>query len=240
MAATTTTRSTGPLSSQLLGTIDVWSTSQHSLIITAARFADSAEWILAGSPTPAHWLAAVADVEACTAREWIRIGRQLRRLPATATAFQTGAISYSKVRALTRIATPDNEHEVLQIALETTAGELGRALAAWVNRNSDPEDLAAHHQRLRSVKWRTEPDGMVTFTLRLPPLLAGTLIAFLTAWVMRSRPNTTHSGGSASAEAPTVAQQHIVSAPTSTKRHRPGARIKAKGSVSDLVADQRR
>jgi len=207
MAATATT-STGPLSAQLLETIGVWSRSQHRIVTASAVFADSAEWILAGSPTPAHWLAAVADVETATAREWVRIGRQLQMLPATADAFEAGDISYSKVRALTRIATPENEAELLQIAFDTPAGELGRALAAWVNRNSDPEDLDAHHQRLRSVKWRTEPDGMVTFTLRLPPLLAGALIAFLTAWVMTNRPKLTHSDSNASADAPTVAQQH--------------------------------
>ena len=76
---------------------------------------------------------------------------------------------------------------------------------------TDPAELDAHHQRRRSVKWRTEPDGMVTFTLRLPPLLAGTLIAVLTAMVMRSRPKATVGGGHASAaelEWPTMAQQY--------------------------------
>ncbi len=206
--AGTTTQPTGPLSAQLLETIDLWSRSQWQIIAAAAEFADSAEWVLAGSPTPAHWLAAVADIETATAREWVRIGRQLRELPTTADAFNSGRISYSKVRALTRIATAHNESELLQIALGTPASHLARALAAWIGQNTDPEDLDAHHQRSRSVKWRTEPDGMVTFTLRLPPLLAGALIAFLTTWVMTNRPKLTHSHLNASADAPTVAQQH--------------------------------
>ena len=105
-----------------------------------------------------------------------------------ADAFKRREISYSKVRTLTRLATADNEHELLDIATTTTAADLGRALAAWLHRNSEPEDLAAHHHRQRSVKWRTEPDGMVLFTLRLQPLLAGMLITFLTTWVMRTRP----------------------------------------------------
>jgi len=144
--AATTTRPTGPLSTELLETITLWSRSQHRIICASAVFADSAEWVLAGSPTPAHWLAAVADVETATAREWVRIGRQLRTLPETADAFEAGDISYSKVRALTRIATPENEAELLQIAFDTPASHLSRALAAWINRNSDPEDLDAHHQ----------------------------------------------------------------------------------------------
>jgi len=204
-----TTTPTGPLSAELLDNIRVWSRSQHDIIVAAAEFADSAEWVLAGSPTPAHWLAAVADIEPATAREWVRIGRQLRELPATAAVFATGAVSYSKVRSLTRIATADNERELLDMALDVPAGDLARALAAWVNQNSDPDDLDAYHQRRRSIKWRNEPDGMVTFTLRLPPLLAGALIAFLTSWVMKTRPIITHSDSNASAGASTVAQQHV-------------------------------
>jgi len=134
------TNPTGPLSADLLDNIRVWSRSQHDIIVAAA---DSAEWVLAGSPTPAHWLAAVADIEPATAREWVRIGRQLRELPATADAFANGHISYSKVRALTRIATAVNERELLDMALDVPAGDLARALAAWVNQNSDPDDLDA-------------------------------------------------------------------------------------------------
>jgi len=194
---------TRPLTDRLEEVVETWARSQYELVTLAAEFADSPEWVLTGSPTPAHWLAIIADVEPCTAREWVRIGRKLQKLPATADAFKTRAISYSKVRTLTRLATPENERELLDIATTTTAADLGRALAAWLHRNTDPEDLAAHHQRQRSVKWRNEPDGMVLFTLRLPPLLAGMLITFLTTWVMSSRPKP----GTADAW-PSVAQQH--------------------------------
>jgi len=54
----------------------------------------------------------------------------LQTLPAIADALKTRQISYSKARALTRLATPENECELLQIATTTTAADLGRALAA--------------------------------------------------------------------------------------------------------------
>lgn len=177
---------TGPLSAQLVEVTGHWGQSQQRIVELAAEFADSAEWVLAGSPSPAHWLAAVAGVEACTAREWVRIGKQLRDLPATA----------------------DNEAELLALAFDTPAGDLGRVLAAWLTRTSSAEDLERHQRRQRSVRWRTDPDGMVIFTLRLPPFPAAMLIAWLTRWVMTSRrPTSTHRAG-ASADAPTVAQQH--------------------------------
>jgi len=179
-----------------------WATSQQALVTLAADFADSNHWALDGSPSAAHWIAAVADIEISTAREWIRIGRALRTLHASADAYADGTLSYSKIRTLTRVATPETEAELLDIALEVPAGDLNRAIAAWRARNNTPEDLDRLHQQQRSVKWRTEPDGMVTFTLRLPPFTAGLLIAWLTTWVMTSRPR-------ASADAyPSVAQQH--------------------------------
>ena len=202
----------GPLSAELVEVTSRWADHQHRLIELAAAFDDSAEWLLAGSPSAAHWLAAVADVEVCTAREWVRIGHQLRALPAIADAFAARQLSYSKVRTLTRIANADNEAELLAIALQHPAGHLGRALATWLTRNNDDHDLDAHHHRSRSVRWRLEPDGMTVFTLRLPPLLAAALIAWLTTWTMttRRRP-AAQRGTGASADAsppPTVAQQH--------------------------------
>lgn len=194
---------TRPLTDQLEDIVESWAKSHYELVTLAAEFADSPEWILTGSPTAAHWLAIIADVEPCTAREWIRIGRLLQTLPAIADALRTRQISYSKARTLTRIATPANEAELLDIARTTTAAGLGRALAAWLHRNCEPEDLAAHHERQRSARWRTEPDGMTIFTLRLPPLLAGMLIVWLTTWIMTTRPRPTAGG-----DWPTVAQQH--------------------------------
>ena len=182
------------------------------MVELAAAFDDSAEWVLAGSPSAAHWLAAMADVEVCTAREWVRIGHQLHDLPAMAKAFAAGRLSYSKVRTLTRIARAENEAELLAIALQHPAGHLGSALAAWLMRNSDDDDLDRHQHRSRSVRWRLESDGMTVFTLRLPPVLAAALIAWLTTWIMTTRRRPlTQRGPGASADAsppPTVAQQH--------------------------------
>jgi hypothetical protein len=175
------------LGAELVALSSQLSRCQYRLVIAAAAFAESPEWILDGSPTPAHWLAAVADVEECTAREWIRIGKALAELPVTAAAFEARRLSYSKVRALTSAATPETEAELVDVVADVPASEVGKAIAAWMRRNLPPEDIAARQRAARGVTWRTEPDGMVVFTLRLQPHIAAILISMLTVVVMRSK-----------------------------------------------------
>jgi hypothetical protein len=69
------------LSHDLNDALTTWSTSQRTVIGLAADFADSGEWMATGAVSAAHWIARVADIEVCTAREWIRVGRRLRTLP---------------------------------------------------------------------------------------------------------------------------------------------------------------
>lgn len=77
-----------------------------------------------------------------------------------------------------------------------------RAIAAWLHRTSNDAELERHQHEQRSVTWRNEPDGLVTFAARLPPLIAGVLISQLTTRVMRTRPTETSIE-----QWPTLAQQ---------------------------------
>jgi hypothetical protein len=192
-----------PLTIQLSNALIHWSTSQRTVVGLSADFADSGEWVSAGVSSAAHWIAEVADIEVSTAREWIRIGRLLRSLTVIADAFLADELSYSKVRTLTRIATPANQAELLAIATSVPAGHLGRALASWMHRTSSDAELERLHQAQRSVTWRTEPDGMVTVTARLVPLVGGTLISQLSTRVM-----TTRTAVGPIATWPSLAQQH--------------------------------
>ena len=156
------------------------------IVPLAARFAESREWVVLGSSSAAHWVAEVADIEVCTAREWVRVGRRLQGLPRTAEAFADERVSYSKVRTLTRVATSETEDELLVLAEATPAGHLARAIAAWASEKSDDEELARLQHKGRSLTWRHEPDGLVTFTMRLVPEIAGRLIAEVSTRVMRT------------------------------------------------------
>jgi len=183
--------------------LNTWSTSQRAVIGLAADFAESGEWAVSNAVSAAHWIASVADIEVCTAREWIRVGKRLRLLPLIAALFAADELSYSKVRTLCRLATPENEAQLAAIAKDVPAGHLPRAIAAWLHRNSDDHELERHQHDQRSVTWRYEPDGMVTFNLRLPPLVAGVLISRLTTHVMKTRQTATDVE-----HWPSLAQQH--------------------------------
>ncbi len=163
-----------------------WSSSITQLIALSVELDDSGEWALDGSPTCAHWIGAMLDIEIGTAREWLRIGRALAELPTTSLAFANGDLSFTKVRSLTRVATAANEAELLEIAERTPAGDLGRALAAWSARNEDEHERDRRHRHDRGLRWRTEPDGMVTASLRMTPEQAAILTAAVDEHVMRS------------------------------------------------------
>lgn len=191
------------LTNDLNDALTTWSTSQRTVIGLAADFATSGEWMATGAVSAAHWIAGVADIEVSTAREWIRVGRRLRSLTVIAELFETDELSYSKVRILSRLATPENQHHLAAIATTVPAGLLSRAIASWLHRTSSDAELERHQHAQRSVTWRNEPDGMVTFTARFPPLTAGILISHLTTRVMSTRPTATTIE-----QWPTLAQQH--------------------------------
>ena len=67
MAATTRplTLPPGPLATELASLTDTLARCQYRLVGASADFADSNEWVIAGSPTAAHYLAGLADVEVC-------------------------------------------------------------------------------------------------------------------------------------------------------------------------------
>ena len=76
----------------------------------------------------AEWLAWRIGIKIGPARERVRTARALEGLPQTADALKEGRISYAKVRALTRVAKPGNEGELLEFALAGSAAKLERTV----------------------------------------------------------------------------------------------------------------
>jgi hypothetical protein len=183
-----------------------WAAGQHDLVRLVAELDESLEWTLDGAPTCAHWVADALDVEVCTAREWLRIGRALRVLPAIASGFGARRLSYSKVRALSRVATRANEAELCRIAETVPAGRLAHALASWLQRHETPEETAARQTAATGFTDRVEPDGMGVITLRVPPLEHATVMAAIDAQVVVSQ-TSFRASADASGRWPSIAQQ---------------------------------
>jgi len=74
----------------------------------------------------AHWLNWKCGIDMGTAREKVRVAHALKDLPQISQAFLHGQVSYSKVRAMTRVATAKNEDYLLMIARHGTAVHVER------------------------------------------------------------------------------------------------------------------
>jgi Domain of unknown function (DUF222)/HNH endonuclease len=98
----------------------------HRLLACIRAFDQSGEWQRQGTISCAHWLSWRIGLDPGAAREKVRVARALGALPHIDLALQQGALSYAKVRALTRVATPQNEAQLLELARTCTGAQLER------------------------------------------------------------------------------------------------------------------
>ncbi len=77
-----------------------------------------------------HWLNWRCGVSMRTAREHVRVARALEMYPLIGSTFLDGTISYSKVRAITRVVIPENEDYLVRLCLDGTASQVERVCAA--------------------------------------------------------------------------------------------------------------
>ena len=126
----------------------------------------------------ASWLSWKCQMSSGTAREHVRVARALRDLPVIRAEFAAARLSYAKVRALTRIATPEHEQGLAEIAGPMTGNQLERFARA--HRQVTSADDAAARIR-RRLTWRFEEDGSLAGTFRLPPLAGAVLLKALRA-----------------------------------------------------------
>jgi hypothetical protein len=173
----------------------------YELLVLVGELDARGAWALWGALSCAAWLAVLCDIEVGTARTQVRIANALRRWPQLDEAMATGEISYAKARTLAAHCTDENIEPLIDIARTTPAGRLGAAIAAWSLRNEDQDVIDDRQHEARSMSWRTEPDGMVSFTIKVPPVAAGKIQAIVDAEMLHHKPD-------ASADAyPSLAQQ---------------------------------
>ncbi|WP_233517427.1 HNH endonuclease signature motif containing protein [Geodermatophilus marinus] len=136
----------------------------------------------------AHWLSWQCGLSPGAAREQVRVARALRGLPRIQVAFGAGRLSYAKVRALTRIATPDCEAELLEFALAATASQTERFCRTWrrVDDQAAEQDSGRRAEPEVVFDYRTEDDGTFTLRVRGPAAQGAPLMAAIDSLAERA------------------------------------------------------
>jgi hypothetical protein len=144
--------------------------AEYQLITKIGQFDASGEWAGLGALSCAHWLNWRIGLALGPAREKVRVARVLPKLSKISKAFEEGRLSYSKVRAMVRVATPENEDLLLQMAMSTTASVLEtlcrkfRSVLDRERESETPEEAEAK----RSATYHHLKDGRMRFTIDLP------------------------------------------------------------------------
>ncbi len=130
----------------------------------------------------AAWLNWRVGLDLGAAREKVRVARALGTLPRLAEALARGELSYAKVRALTRVATPETEERLLGVGRAGTAAHIERIVRGWrcVDRKAEARESKRRHAS-RALHVYQDDDGMVVVRGRLAPEVGALLIKALEA-----------------------------------------------------------
>jgi len=142
----------------------------YRLLELISEFDEREGWGGPGLRSCAHWLNWKCGIGLGAAREKVRVAHALKDLPKISDAFRHGTISFSKVRAMTRVATPENEEYLMMIARHGAASHVERLVRQFrkVKRIEALEQENARHD-LRELSWHVDDDGSYVFKARLTP-----------------------------------------------------------------------
>ena len=159
-----------------------------------------------GFSSCAAWLTWRVGLAPGAAREHVRVARALGTLPLLAHALARGELSYAKVRALTRVATPETEERLLAVGRAGTADHVERIVRGWrrVDRQAEAREAARQHAS-RALHVYPDSDGTVILRGRLTAEVGALLIQALAA--ARETLYQQARGQEAEGDPPTMVQQ---------------------------------
>ncbi|RPH98555.1 MAG: HNH endonuclease [Lysobacterales bacterium] len=125
-------------------------------------------WQGEGIHSCAHWLNWRCGLSLGVAREKVRVARALPELPQISKAFRQGRVSYSKVRAMTRVANPKNEPMLLNVALHGTAYHVETQVRLYRQvKRREALEQENHRHAHRELSWHVDESGYWVFRGRL-------------------------------------------------------------------------
>jgi hypothetical protein len=136
----------------------------------------------------------------------VRVARALAALPLLAQALTCGELSYSKVRELTRVATPETEERLLGVGCAGTTEHVARIVRGWrrVDRQAEAREAALQHPS-RALHVYPDSDGTVRIKGRLTSEIGALLVQALAA--ARETLYQQGRGKDPDADPPTMEQQ---------------------------------
>jgi hypothetical protein len=145
-----------------------------------AEFDACGAWAQWGCRSCAHWVSWHCSIAPVAAREHVRVARRLQELPRIRAAFAEGRLSYSKVRALSRVENVEREEDLLALAQNASAAQLERIVRAY--RGVVTRARSADGGRPeRFVTWHHDDDGALVLQARLPAEEGAVVLAALQA-----------------------------------------------------------
>jgi len=156
--------------------------AQYRWLMLIAEFDRRLGWGDGRLASCAHWLNFKCGLNLGAAREKVRVAHALGALPRISASMARGELSYSKARALTRVACAATEENLLMIALHGTAHHV-ESIVRLYRRAEQAEELSreARQQENRSVQFWYEEDGSLVLKARLPALGGALLVKALEA-----------------------------------------------------------
>ncbi len=142
---------------------------EYRFLVLLAEFDRRRPWAGDGIRSTAHWLNVRCGIAMGTAHEKVRVAQALVTLPKIAAAMARGQVGYSKVRAMTRVATAENEESLVGAARFGTAAHLDKLVR--LHRRCERQRAnraAAESEAARSFRYWKYADGTVRFEGRLP------------------------------------------------------------------------
>ena len=143
--------------------------ANHRWLMLIAEFDRRQAWSDGVTRSCAHWLHWKCGLDLGAAREKLRVARALEALPLIGAAMSRGEVSYSKVRAITRVASPATESLLLSVALYGTTHHV-ETLVRQFRRVQEVEELSREQRQHanRSLTWFHDDDGSLIIKARLP------------------------------------------------------------------------
>lgn len=154
----------------------------YKLLVLIAKFDRERAYERHNLASTAQWLNWQCGIGGVAAREKVRAARALENLPEISAAFASGEISYSKVRAMTRVATRANESVLVNIARYGTASHVEKLVRRyrWTQRR-DAVKQAASQQVSRQLHYFYDEDDDFVLSARLPPEVGAVVLKALEA-----------------------------------------------------------